>query len=48
VTEQYKAELDGFALPEVAQKIHYLFQDGIGLAARNNNVYVYVRELKAW
>jgi len=45
VSEQYRADLDGFALPEVAQKIHYLFQDGIGLAAWNNNVYDFVREL---
>ena len=46
VPEQYRAELDGCALPKNAPKIYYLSQAGVGLDTWNNKVYDFVRRIK--
>lgn len=46
VPEQYRVRLDNSVLPELASKVHYLSQRGMGLSEWNDKVYDFVRELQ--
>ena len=45
VPEQYRTKLDCFILPELASRVHYLSQKGMGLSEWNAKVYKFVCNL---
>ena len=46
VPDQYKSELEYLILPEIAQKVHYLSQNGLGIMDWSERVYNFVEELE--
>ena len=46
VPEQYKTDLEHLILPEIAERVHYLSQDGLGIWDWSEKVYNYVEGLK--